>query len=121
MKHAVMACFFKDQKLFCISRKNQPDKIGLIGGKVDAGETLEIALQREVFEESGLTIKVGTSLHEEMVGPYLVTTFMVDYPADQIPTPEAGSSLSWLSPEDFVNNSEFPEYNLNVLKKLGLR
>lgn len=57
MKQAVVALIIKDGLILSISRRNDKTKFGLIGGKVDEGETLEQALIREVKEESGITIK----------------------------------------------------------------
>lgn len=35
------------------SRRNEPTRMGLVGGKVDPGETPEQAAKREFFEETG--------------------------------------------------------------------
>jgi len=57
MRNAVRAIIIKDDKLLVMKR----NKFGkhyytLIGGGVDAGETIEEALLREVFEETSVVI-----------------------------------------------------------------
>ena len=41
-----------------VSRKDDPNKIGFIGGKIDDGEEPEQALLREVLEETGLHVTI---------------------------------------------------------------
>ena len=56
MKYAVCALIFRGDKILSVSRKNDHKIFGLIGGKVDYGETLIEALFRETKEETGLDI-----------------------------------------------------------------
>lgn len=44
-----------------VSRKDDPNKIGFIGGKIDEGEKPEQALIREALEETGLHIEIDNS------------------------------------------------------------
>jgi len=45
-----------DGKVLTASRRNQYDRIGIPGGKVDPGETTQEACFREVFEETGIKL-----------------------------------------------------------------
>lgn len=45
-----------DRKVLSVSRKDDPTMLGLVGGKIDLGETAEEACKREVKEETGLTV-----------------------------------------------------------------
>ncbi len=59
------AVIFDDQdRLVCIRRLKAPGAglLGLPGGFVDLGETVEQAVIRETFEETGIVIKVGAFL-----------------------------------------------------------
>lgn len=60
MKQAVSAVFTCGTKVFAIKRQNHlavfPGYTAFPGGKVDQGETLEIALKREVREELGVDL-----------------------------------------------------------------
>jgi 8-oxo-dGTP diphosphatase len=61
-KLVVTCCIVEsDGKVLLIKRsqhKPQPGKWGLPGGKVDAGESLEAAMVRELREETGISIDV---------------------------------------------------------------
>jgi len=46
-----------DARVLTIGRRNKPDNIGLIGGKIDDNETPEAALVREIFEETSLVVR----------------------------------------------------------------
>ena len=46
-----------------MKRKNESEGYGLIGGKPEAGETLEETILREIEEEIGITNKESISLH----------------------------------------------------------
>lgn len=53
----VRAAAFKDQKILMVKEKDS-SAWTLPGGYVDVNESLSTAIEREVFEESGLTVKV---------------------------------------------------------------
>src|ERR1035437_3070592 len=61
MKKAVCILVYNDDgEILAVSRKNDPNDLGLPGGKVDPGETEEEAVVREMLEETGLEIsKIG--------------------------------------------------------------
>ncbi len=54
---AVLAVVIHDGKLLLVQRANPPDAglWGVPGGKVEFGETLLAATERELFEETGIT------------------------------------------------------------------
>ena len=59
---AVSASIFRDGKILLVRRARAPG-LGLWslpGGRVEFGESLEIALRREVMEETGLQIEIGS-------------------------------------------------------------
>ncbi|TCI52932.1 NUDIX domain-containing protein [Exiguobacterium sp. SH1S21] len=71
---AVKAVIVQDDHLLIIKRaaddEVDPGTWELVGGKLDFGETLEHALEREVFEESGLRVEIQQLLY--------ATTFLTD-------------------------------------------
>jgi ADP-ribose pyrophosphatase len=58
----VGAVVFKDEAVLLVKRKNPPceNEWAIPGGKVRLGETLQQAAEREIQEETGITIKAGS-------------------------------------------------------------
>ncbi|MBN2246845.1 MAG: NUDIX domain-containing protein, partial [Candidatus Aminicenantes bacterium] len=54
----VGAVVIKDEKILLVKRKNPPQKgqWAIPGGKVEFGETMQKAAEREILEETGLII-----------------------------------------------------------------
>lgn len=71
---AVKAVIVQDDQMLIIQRATDdevhPGTWELVGGKLDFGEALEQALEREVFEETGLRVTVQHLLY--------ATTFLTD-------------------------------------------
>jgi 8-oxo-dGTP diphosphatase len=64
-----------DDKRILLVRRAKPPMAGrwsLPGGKLEFGETIESAIQREIFEESGLRVQVGSLIEivEVIDSPY---------------------------------------------------
>jgi len=58
---AVAAVIVEDDRILLIKRGKEPSKgkWSVPGGSVEPGETLEEAVEREVYEETGLEIEIG--------------------------------------------------------------
>lgn len=73
------------------------------GGKIEPGETPEVALSREWQEELGCTCAVGPLLcamtyrTPGYAQPYTVSTYLVRSDGEPVLTPAGGCDLQWLA------------------------
>lgn len=129
IKHAV--CLLQpvgDNHYLSISRRNKPKELGIPGGKVDEGETLEHAIVRETFEETRLNLD-PTKLIRLFTGicegeqTFLVTTFLapkISMHEVHSLVPEEGMVFAVLREEELGDDliSPFADYNRRVFKEL---
>lgn len=103
-------------KILAVSRKNNPKKFGLPGGKAKIGEALYQTVIRETAEEVGITITNLTELYSEEYDGMQVATFYI-HRYTGTPSPLEGTIISWLSiPEITGIKSMFPDYNMRVVE-----
>ena len=115
MKQAVCALIFRGDKILAVSRKDNPNDFGLIGGKVEEGETLPHALQREIYEETGLDIIKGKLVFSRFDDGFTCYTYLCDVEGN-VKTSEAGvvKEVTW----DDLFNGSFGEYNRKLYNTL---
>lgn len=102
----------EDGKILAVSRKNDVTDFGIPGGKVDDGETDEIAIIREVKEETGLSISnLKPYFIDEERDEFICTTFIGNYKGDII-TSEKGA-VAWVDWAELKAGS-FGEYNAKL-------
>lgn len=101
----VGAVIVHDGRVFCTQRGSGAlaGHWEFPGGKLEAGESPEAALVREISEELGCTISVGTRVvtteHEYDFAVVVLTTFYCEL-ADGQPTLSEHTDSVWLVPEE---------------------
>jgi 8-oxo-dGTP diphosphatase len=105
---AVSAAIFRDGKVLLVRRARSPAKgfYSLPGGRVEFGETLHAALQREVDEETGLKIEiVDLAGWREVVpgtgggGHYLIMSFAARWRFGEPVLNDELDDFKWLAPD----------------------
>lgn len=104
-----------------VSRKNNSNDFGLVGGKMDSDkETVRDALTREVKEETGLTVKsmkpIFKRFNSDKGRKYLVRTYLVEVEDFNIYTEESGL-VKWITKEELCNGS-FGSYNSRLFSQM---
>jgi 8-oxo-dGTP pyrophosphatase MutT (NUDIX family) len=122
VKQAAVVLIIKDNLILGVSRKDNPDKFGLIGGKREPWETLAQTAYREVKEETGILIKACQPIYHRT--ELKSTPDGEDFEAwcyyatlwDGEPVSKEGTKVEWLTEEELTKTkAAFPDYNLNTL------
>jgi ADP-ribose pyrophosphatase YjhB (NUDIX family) len=105
---AVSAAIFRDDKILLVRRARSPAKgfYSLPGGRVEFGETLHAALNREVDEETALRIRIiGLAGWREVVpgttggGHYLIMSFAARWVSGEVALNDELDDFKWLAPD----------------------
>ncbi len=121
MRKSVTVILKKDDKILAVSRKNNHNIFGLIGGKVDDTDlSLEDAIIREAKEETNLDIYNLKLLDTRIYGIsddtlYEQNCFIADYRGEILSQEEFNMKgetgiVKWVSRE-VLENGFFGEYN----------
>ncbi len=100
-----------DGRCLLVRRANEPDRgcWTLPGGKLEPGESFEVACAREVLEETGLAVAVDAFVGEvelPLAGPgvALVRDFrctpLLDADLDAVRAGDDASDVGWFTPEE---------------------
>jgi ADP-ribose pyrophosphatase len=111
---AVGAIVFKDNQVLLVRRGKPPAENlwAIPGGRVEIGETLQEATEREILEETGITIRALEPVYtfdvidQDAGGRTRFHYVIVDLAADYIRgEPRAGDDASaarWVSPDELA-------------------
>lgn len=119
---------WRDANILAVKRKKNVNMLGLPGGKVEDGETLEDAVIREIKEECNLSIpkEALVKVYACIVNGFYCTTFAIKKEYHDILRKRRVKQMEediepiWVkfNTYDFVMKSEFREYNDGLLKNL---
>jgi len=105
---AVSAAIFRDDKVLLVRRARSPGKgfYSLPGGRVEFGESLHAALQREVAEETALRIEIVELAGWREVlpgaaggGHYLIMSFAARWVAGEPVLNDELDDFAWRGPD----------------------
>ena len=105
---AVSAAIFRDGKILLVRRARSPGKgfYSLPGGRVEFGESLPVALHREVDEETGLRIEIADLAGWREVlpesgrgGHYVIMSFAARWIAREPVLNDEHDDFLWLAPD----------------------
>lgn len=120
----VVAAVIRRGDCFLLARraahKAMPGKWEFPGGKVEAGESHESALEREIHEEFGVRIRTGryltTSVHEYRDFTIELIAYSADYLEGEFSLTDH-DRIAWVRKEDFPDY-DLAEADLPVVHKL---
>jgi mutator protein MutT len=119
---AALIC--KDDRLLITQRRPEdhlPNLWEFPGGKVEAGETFENCLVREIREELGIEISVG-KLVEDLTHSYPEKTVRLRFFECRLvagdPKPIHCQALRWVARQE-LRNYEFPAADAKLIERLS--
>lgn len=113
-KAGVGALVFHNNKVLLVKRGNPPcmNEWAIPGGKIKSGETLQQAAEREILEETGITIKAGEVVfgfdliekdnQGKIVFHYSIVDLEADYIKGQIKANSDASAAGWFSSDELI-------------------
>ena len=103
----VFALIFNQEKQILLGHRRDIDWWNLPGGGMEAGETVDEAIRREVYEETGLEIKV-----DQLIGVYskpqkqeVVLTFLCEVIGGALQSTEETRESRFFAPDALPENT----------------
>lgn len=126
---AAGAIVVRDGRVLLV-RRGQPPSEGLWaipGGRVELGETLQQAAEREIEEETGLTIRAGNPVHtfdvilRDEAGRirfhYVIVDLVADYVSGELQAGDDAREVRWVTSRELETLS-VNQTTLEVLKRI---
>lgn len=99
-----------------VSRKNDHEDMGIIGGKREEDETIEEAAVRECLEETGITVTEMVEIFRGPARTRMVTTYLA-LAWHGTPTSSEEGVVKWIDPAELFTGT-YGEYNKRLFRKI---
>ena len=118
---AVGAVVFREERVLLVRRGQPPshDLWAIPGGKVRLGETLQAAAEREILEETGLTVRAREPVYtfdfieQDAQGRirfhYVIVDLIADYVAGTICAGDDAREVRWIGPDEIPQLKVSPQ------------
>jgi ADP-ribose pyrophosphatase YjhB (NUDIX family) len=124
----VAAVIFKGEEVLLVLRGQEPSKgvWSLPGGLVEVGETLLAAVHREIFEETGLTVKIlGVTavldrIYRDDAGQIPYHYVLIDFTCEHLggePAPGSDATATKFVPLGELEQLDLPEFTAAVIRR----
>lgn len=126
----VGAVVIKDEKILLVKRKNPPQKgqWAIPGGKVEFGETMQKAAEREILEETGLIIHAKNPIHAfdiierssngKILFHFVIVDLKADYIQGEIHSADDASDAKWFTPSE-LKSLKMTKTTRKLVEKTG--
>lgn len=127
---AVGAIVIKDGRVLLVKRSKPPGEglWAIPGGRVELGETLQQAAEREIMEETGLTILARDPLYTfEVIEPddagrprfhYVIVDLIAEYVKGELSPSDDASEARWVSSQE-LERLPISQATIEVLKDVA--
>ncbi len=127
-KVGVGAIVFRDGNVLLVRRGQEPSKglWSIPGGKVELGESLQRAVEREIFEETGIIIHANEPIytfdlveHDDagrVKYHYVIVDLIADYIEGEIQAGDDAIDARWVSPRE-IEKLKMSQRTVELLKR----
>jgi ADP-ribose pyrophosphatase len=128
---AASAVIIREGKILLIKRGHEPNKgrWSIPGGRIELGETVYEAAQREVFEECNIKVEilrflfVGDNIIRDNAGKvkyhYVLIDLLAEYKSGEIVAQSDATEYRWVTPEELPGLDMTPQLRTLLMQTMS--